>query len=90
MSSGYEQMAIDLAIKITLGFFNHIKNNLFMADESFACADDKNVKNIEKIFDFMKKHFNTSLIISHDDNIKNICDDNIFIKKEGIYSKLFI
>ena len=90
MSSGYEQMAIDLAIKITLSSLNHIKNNLFMADESFACADEKNIKNINKLFDFIKTYFSISIIISHDDLVKNMCDNQIFIKKENNISSITV
>ncbi|AYV76419.1 MAG: putative hydrolase [Terrestrivirus sp.] len=81
MASGYEQMCIDIALKLTLSNLNKLQTNIFFADESFSCTDNKNIKNISKLLDYIRTQYDVSLIVSHDDNIKDMYDDNITIKR---------
>jgi len=81
MASGYEQMCIDIALKLTLSNLNKLQTNIFFADESFSCTDSKNIKNISKLLDYIRTQYDVSLIVSHDDNIKDMYDDNITIKR---------
>ena len=45
---------------------------------------------IQRLFDYIKDHFDFALIISHNDDIKKFCDISYDIDKIGVHSKICI
>ena len=87
--SGFERIAINLSVKIALSGISKLPLPCFLIiDESLSCVDKNNINKIDRLFDYIRKTFNYSLFISHDDRIQNKYDKIIEIKKINGFSKI--
>jgi DNA repair exonuclease SbcCD ATPase subunit len=88
--SSFEQFIINFGFKIVINKISNKHSSNFIAiDEGFGCFDKNNIKNIESIFDIMKKHYKFVIIISHIEKLKKKVDMNINVEKnEEGYSKI--
>lgn len=82
--SGYERTCFNIAIRVALNSMNVImKNNFLIIDEGFGTCDDKNIFNIINLIDVIKKDYETVIIISHLNEIKNIKGNKITIMQNN-------
>ena len=86
--SGYERMAIDIAMKIALTEIPNININVFMIDEAFACTDKINKIELKKLVEILRNNFEMTIIVSHDDDIRCLFDNELTIKKTGSTSHI--
>ena len=87
-SSSFESVALDLAFKLSMRTFYNTKCNIFMIDEAFSHADKKNIIKISDMLTCMKKDYDSIFMISHDDNIKSICDKEIVLVNENNMTRI--
>jgi energy-coupling factor transporter ATP-binding protein EcfA2 len=87
--SGYEKLAINIAIKVALYKLSKKSNfSIFIMDESISCIDKWNLDSIDKLFDYLKHIYNHVLIITHNNDIQNKFDNVITIEKNINGNKL--
>jgi DNA repair exonuclease SbcCD ATPase subunit len=88
--SGCEKFIANIAFKLALdGYNNYIKTKFIIVDEVFTCCDDDNIAKLPSLFNYIKKHYQFAMIISHDDRIKKLYDSEIGVAKRGLYSYIF-
>ena len=74
-------MAIRLAL---LSVSSLPKSNIFIMDEPATALDAENMDGFIRILDMVKNYYQTILLISHVDSLKDIADISIDIeKREG-------
>jgi hypothetical protein len=82
--SGYEIKLFNLIFRIAIGFVNNnIKTNFMILDETFDSSDNKNKQRMIDLIKFIRDntHFKFILVITHDNDIQNHSDMNIYIDK---------
>ena len=73
-----------MAIRVALTNMSTLpKTNMLIFDETFNALDEQSIDSVSKMFFVLKKWFKTILIISHNENVKNIADHHIEISKRG-------
>jgi len=90
LSSGYELMVQDLALKLTLGEMGKIKTNIFFLDEVFSCTDSVNINSIATVLNYMTTIKDAVLLVSHDETVKNLHNDELVIGVVNGVSKVDI
>lgn len=89
MSSGLEKFISSLAIRVALINISNLPRPSFIAiDEGFGCADRENMASMANLFGFLKTKFDFIWIISHLDEMRDMVDKHIEIKKENGFSKI--
>lgn len=88
MICGFEKILVSLALRLV---FNKIsvrpKPNFIILDESWKWIDSDNKKYVEGIMDYVKMQFGFVMMISHDDELKELYDYVIGLgkdKKNGV------
>ena len=90
LGSGMEKMMASLAIRVALINCSTLpKTNMLMIDEGFGALDETNLEACGKLLQSLKKWFKNILIISHIDAIKDIVDNTIEIRKNGVDSYVY-
>jgi DNA repair exonuclease SbcCD ATPase subunit len=90
LGSGMEKMMASLAIRVALINCSTLpKTNMLMIDEGFGSLDETNLEACGKLLESLKKWFKNIIIISHIDAIKDIADNIIEIRKNGVDSYVF-
>lgn len=87
-SSGFESFIISLSFKIILGKISNTINNFFIIDEGFSCFDDENINKLKSVLEYLKENYDFTIIISHDDILKNNCTDTMLLNKIDNRSKI--
>lgn len=87
---GMESFMLDIAIKIVFSKYAQIsKPSLFILDENISVMDEERLRNIDSLFDFLRRFFSDILIISHQPFLLNVVDDVMTIdKNDQGYSKI--
>ena len=81
---GMESLMIDLAIKITFAHFGLCPMSaFFIIDENISVLDEHHIQHISVLFEFLKQHFDSVLMISHIPTIKSMVDRVVHIHKNG-------
>lgn len=89
MSSGMEKFVSSLAIRVALVNISNLPRPNFIAiDEGFGCADKENLASMSTLFVYLKSQFDFIWIISHLDEMRDMVDKQIEIKKESGFSKI--
>ena len=89
VASGMEKMIASLAIRVALINVSSLpKTDIFIIDEGFGVLDDVNVEACNRLLVSLKKWFDTILIITHIDGIKDVVDNVIDITWEGKDAKV--
>lgn len=89
LTSGMERFTIATAFRVALSEITNLSKANFLAiDEGFGVLDAENIQNLNKLFDFIRTKYNFVLVISHIEAMKDLFDNQIYIHKEGGYSKL--
>jgi DNA repair exonuclease SbcCD ATPase subunit len=82
-ASGFERFMSSLAIRMALLELSNLPKINFMAiDEGWSSFDNHNINNVNVIMDYLKTKFDFILTISHITQIKEHCDQQIFLKKD--------
>ena len=89
MASGMEKFISGLAIRVALiNISNLPRPNIICIDEGFGCADSDHLSQMGALFSYLKNQFDFIWIISHLDQMRDMVDSQIEIKKENGYSKV--
>jgi exonuclease SbcC len=89
VASGMEKMIASLAIRVALINVSSLpKTDIFIIDEGFGVLDDVNIESCNRLLISLKKWFNTILIITHIDGIKDVVDNVIDITWNGKDAKV--
>jgi DNA repair exonuclease SbcCD ATPase subunit len=89
MASGMEKFVSGLAIRVALiNISNLPRPNIICIDEGFGCADSDHLGQMGALFTYLKHQFEFIWIISHLDQMRDMVDQQLEIKKENGYSKI--
>ena len=85
LGSGSEKTIAAMAIRLSLLNVSSLpKPDLFILDEPATALDEENMEGFIRILDMVKSYFNTVLLISHLDSLKDCVDMTVEIdKKDG-------
>ena len=88
MGSGAEKSIAAMAIRLSLLQVSNLpKSNLFILDEPGTALDSENMEGFIRILDMIKNYYDTVLLISHMDALKDVADQIITIdNKDGFAS----
>jgi DNA repair exonuclease SbcCD ATPase subunit len=62
------------------------KPNVFILDEPGTALDNDNMEGFVRILDLVKEYFETTILISHIDQLKDSADMNIEISRNNGYA----
>lgn len=86
---GMESFILDIAFKITLSNFAKLpKCDILFLDEGISAFDSERLSNIDTLFNFIKKYFSKTILITHIDSVKESIIEKIGIVKENNFSKI--
>lgn len=89
LCSGAERFEMEFAIRIGLIMAsNIIKNDLMLVDEGWGALDSDGLMAMNTLLSILKNKFSTILIISHQNEIKDIVENTIEIKKVDGFSQV--
>ncbi len=81
--SGMEKTMAAIAIRAALISVTSLPvSNIFILDEAFTALDVEHFEAMGKILESLKRVFDTTLIICHDEYIKDLCDDMIVVARD--------
>ena len=88
MGSGAEKSIAAMAIRLSLLQVSNLpKSNMFILDEPGTALDNENMEGFIRILDMIKNYYDTVLLISHMDALKDVADQIITIdNKDGFAS----
>lgn len=87
LASGMEQFIASIAIRVALTNISHLpRPNFLIIDEGWGTLDAENLNSVSMLLDYLKTQFEFILIISHVDQIKEVADIIIELKKENDFS----
>jgi len=82
MGSGAEKTIAAMAIRLSLLSVSSLpKGSIFILDEPATALDAENMEGFIRILDMVKSYYQTVLLISHVDHLKDIADMTIEIDK---------
>ena len=82
MGSGAEKTIAAMAIRLALLSVSSLpKGSIFILDEPATALDAENMEGFIRILDMVKSYYQTVLLISHVDHLKDIADMTIEIDK---------
>ena len=85
MASGMEKFVSGLAIRVSLiNISNLPRPNIICIDEGFGCADSDHLGQMGALFSYLKHQFDFIWVISHLDQMRDMVDEQIEIKKDLI------
>ena len=91
MGSGAEKSIAAMAIRLSmLQVSNLPKSNLFILDEPGTALDNENMEGFIRILDMIKNYYDTVLLISHMDALKDVADQIITIDNVDGFAKIVI
>jgi len=86
---GMESFILDIAFKITLSNFAKLpKCDILFLDEGISAFDNERLSNIDTLFNFIKRYFSKTILITHIDSVKENIIEKIGIIKENNLSKI--
>ena len=88
-SSGFELTAAALALRSVLGEMSTIpRSSLLTLDEIWGRVSKENYDNMRSLLEKIAKDYETIMLISHNDEIKEWCSHTITVTKEDNVSKI--
>jgi DNA repair exonuclease SbcCD ATPase subunit len=89
MCSGMEKFVSGLAIRVALiNVCNLPRPNFLVIDEGFGTLDSDNLSSLFMMMQYLKSQFDFIWVISHLEQMRDIVDGLIEIKKENGFSKI--
>jgi DNA repair exonuclease SbcCD ATPase subunit len=87
--SGFEKTAAALALRAVLGDLSTIpKLDGVTYDEVWGRVSKDNYENMERLINKIAKSFNWVFLISHNQEIYDMCNNHILVTKENNISKI--
>jgi exonuclease SbcC len=91
MGSGMEKFISGLAIRVALiNICNLPRPNFLVIDEGFGTLDSDNLSSLFMMMQYLKTQFDFLWVISHLEQMRDIVDGLIEIRKENGFSKIKI
>ena len=91
MGSGAEKSIAAMAIRLALLNVSTLpKPNLFILDEPGTALDEENMEGFIRILELVKSQFNTVLLISHLDSLKDCVNNQIIIERQDGFAHVRI
>jgi DNA repair exonuclease SbcCD ATPase subunit len=91
MGSGAEKSIAAMAVRLALLNVSTLpKPNLFILDEPGTSLDEENMEGFVRILDLVKSYFDTVLLISHLDSLKDSVDSQVVIEKKNGFAHVDI
>lgn len=87
-ASGFESFVIAFVFKIVLNKINVITSKFFIVDEGFSCFDNSNITKLKSTLEYLKTNYDFTMIISHNDILKDNCTKTMTIEKNKFDSKV--
>jgi len=89
LSGGMEKFISSIAIRVALTNISNLpRPNFLIIDEGWGTLDSENLNSVNMLMDYLKTQFDFVLIVSHIDQIKDVADILIDIKKENGFSHI--
>jgi DNA repair exonuclease SbcCD ATPase subunit/DNA repair exonuclease SbcCD nuclease subunit len=89
--SGYESLMLEISLRMYINSKNRLqKINFFVIDEGFSFCDDSSIQKIPNLFDYMRKLYDFTIVVSHNETIKLYTDVNLPISRNNGVSKVYI
>ena len=89
MGSGAEKTIAAMAIRMALLTVSSMpKGDIFILDEPGTALDEENMEGFIRMLELIKVNFNTVLLISHLDSLKDCVDMQIVIDKKDGYAQV--
>jgi DNA repair exonuclease SbcCD ATPase subunit len=86
---GFEKFIINIAFRVVFSRLSCLsKPNIFIVDEMISSMDNQNKNNISVLFEFLKMHFDTVIIISHLEELRGSVDNMITLTKKNGCSRV--
>jgi len=87
--SGMERFISGLAIRVSLMNATSLpKPNFIMIDEGFSALDVDNLHNMVVFLDLLKSQFDTVLLISHLETVRDMAEEILEISRDNGYSSI--
>jgi len=87
LSSGMERFISSIAIRVALTNISNLpRPNFLIIDEGWGSLDSENLNSVSMLMDYLKTQFEFILLISHIDQIRDVADTIIEIKREDDFS----
>jgi exonuclease SbcC len=85
---GYQTFFNNLIYRIALAELNSsMKTNFMIIDEAFDSSDNDNKQKIKELIVYLREKYDWTLIISHDDNVKDLFESILSIKHVDVKNK---
>lgn len=85
--SGYEKFVINTSLKITFDRYKQLSSiKMFLIDEVIDCVSEDNYEQVDIVLEYLKKHYESILLISHNEMMKTKVDNRINLIKYDNYS----
>jgi len=83
-TSGFQKSAINLAMRIVLGKLgvSGMRNTQLFIDEGFTACDTENLENIPHVLDNLLQNYQTIIIVTHLEMLKNSLVYSIDIRRD--------
>lgn len=89
MASGFEKFVSSLAIRVALINISNLPRPNFLAiDEGFGVIDAINMPSVQTLLSFLKTNFDFIIVISHLDELRDMVDKYIEVKKDNGFSSV--
>ena len=89
MGSGAEKTIAAMAIRLSLLTVSSLpKGSIFILDEPATALDAENMEGFVRILDMVKNYYQTVLLISHVDSLKDVADTTIEIDKLNGFARV--
>ena len=89
MGSGAEKTIAAMAIRLALLSVSSLpKGSIFILDEPATALDAENMEGFIRILDMVKNYYQTVLLISHVDSLKDVADTTIEIDKLNGFARV--
>lgn len=89
MHGGMESFILDLALKIAISKLSyHPKCTMLFIDERLSVLDKEHLDDIDTVLDFLKSTYEHTLIISHEQKLKETITYKGYVKKHNYLSKI--
>jgi len=89
LASGMEKFISSLAIRIALTNISQLpRPNFLIIDEGWGSLDAENLNSVSMLLDYLKTQFEFIILISHVDQIKEVADIMLELKKDDGFSSL--
>ena len=89
-ASGAETFIINLCIKIGLSRMSELpKITTLFIDEGYGTLDKENIDKLPSLFEVLPEYYDNIITISHLDELKELYQYNIQLKKEDRYTEIF-